>query len=667
MVSFPSFLPRGPPPPRPPRDRSSSSLTSLVPPSPIRGSSTLAYLQDDRRASDTPQRDGLVTIPLTPTSASLMRRAVSRQQHQQRSNGPFVGGEGARRQNEAERDRLQGLMRSDTMASRARSPRLARTSGGGGAEMKARIKVWLMHEGPRVLVFVLWLMLQLGVLAIGVIRYDMSSNFTQARTTFGKTYVLARATALVLHVDVAFLLLPICRSFITLMRRTPMIRKLPLDESVAFHRLVAYSLIFWVIVHVISHLFNSWWLAKTWTNSTAPCLVAALEINGTTGPYLTGWIMVAICLVMAWFATEKRRRKNFERFFYTHHLAIPFFLLWQLHGMFCMIRPDRPPFCSFWQIGLFWLFWLGGGAVYIVERVLREIRSRHRTYISKVIAHPGKTVELQIKKEKTTMRPGQYILLNCPAVSLWQWHPFTLTNAPEEDHLSVHFRVVGDWTAELAKLLSCELDPRDQQSKEVGGEEANLPIVSVLPRIMVDGPFGTASEDVLKYEVAVLVGAGIGVTPFASVLKHIWYRLHAPDGQALRLRKVYFFWICRDYASFEWFQSLLLAIEEQDVGNRIEIHTYLTGRIQTSDAINIVANDVGNVRDAVTQLKAPTHYGRPNWDRVFLSLSDEHPSTSIGCFFCGPKPLASTLHKACVQYSSADREGTRFTFSKERF
>lgn len=195
MVSFPSFLPRGPPPPRPPRDRSSSSITSLVPPSPVRESSTLAYLQDDRRASDTPQRDGLVTIPLTPTSASLMRRAVSRQQHQQRSNGPFVVGEGARRQNEAERDRLQGLMRSDTMASRARSPRLARTSGGGGAEMQARIKVWLMHEGapishwilgltaaereldfagPRVLVFVLWLMLQLGVLAIGVIRVSGS-------------------------------------------------------------------------------------------------------------------------------------------------------------------------------------------------------------------------------------------------------------------------------------------------------------------------------------------------------------------------------------------------------------------------------------------------------------------------------------------------------------
>ena len=43
-----------------------------------------------------------------------------------------------------------------------------------------------------------------------------------------------------------------------------------------------------------------------------------------------------------------------------------------------------------------------------------------------------------------------------------------------------------------------------------------------LYRIAVDGPFGTATEDILSYEVDIFVAAGIGVTPFASVLKHIW-------------------------------------------------------------------------------------------------------------------------------------------------
>lgn len=53
----------------------------------------------------------------------------------------------------------------------------------------------------------------------------------------------------------------------------------------------------------------------------------------------------------------------------------------------------------------------------------------------------------------------------------------------------------------------------------------------------VDGPFGTASEDVFDYEVSMLVGAGIGVTPFASILKSIWYKFKDSDPK-LRSRKV---------------------------------------------------------------------------------------------------------------------------------
>jgi len=40
-----------------------------------------------------------------------------------------------------------------------------------------------------------------------------------------------------------------------------------------------------------------------------------------------------------------------------------------------------------------------------------------------------------------------------------------------------------------------------------------------LPMVRIDGPYGAPAEDVFDSEVAVLVGAGIGVTPFASILK----------------------------------------------------------------------------------------------------------------------------------------------------
>ncbi|KAG6824195.1 hypothetical protein H0H93_002452, partial [Arthromyces matolae] len=137
-------------------------------------------------------------------------------------------------------------------------------------------------------------------------------------------------------------------------------------------------------------------------------------------------------------------------------------------------------------------------------------------------------MELQIKKEKTKTRAGQYIFLSCPEVSYFQWHPFTLTSAPEEDYISVHIRVVGDFTKALAKSVGCDFETKERGGKGEKGEKGekgdskvvgtvtNPPLNRTLPRVMIDGPFGSASEDFLNYDTILLVGAGIGVTPFAS-------------------------------------------------------------------------------------------------------------------------------------------------------
>lgn len=63
-------------------------------------------------------------------------------------------------------------------------------------------------------------------------------------------------------------------------------------------------------------------------------------------------------------------------------------------------------------------------------------------------------------------------------------------------------------------------------------------VVARADTIPSDGPFGSASEDVFKFEVAVLVGGGIGCTPFASILKTIWYRMSNQRQEPTRLSKV---------------------------------------------------------------------------------------------------------------------------------
>ena len=251
-------------------------------------------------------------------------------------------------------------------------------------------------------------------------------------------------------------------------------------------------------------------------------------------------------------------------------------------------------------------------------------------------------------------KPGHYLFLNCPDVAFFQWHPITISSAPEEDFVSVHIRVVGDWTSELAKRLGCKFDDK---------EDPQAP--SSLPRMMIDGPFGSASEDVFKFEVAVLVGAGIGVTPFSSILKSIWYKVINPQ-TVMKMRKCYFYWVCRDTQAFEWFQDLLEALEAEDVDNFLEIHMFLTGGLKADEVRNVVMSGADG-RDAVTGLKSPTHFGRPDFDRIFKKMAEDHPSTDVGIFFCGPKPLSRTLHKAANRNTSARAGGTKFYYHKENF
>ncbi|KAJ7244433.1 NADPH oxidase [Mycena haematopus] len=583
------------------------------------------------------------------------------------SDGPTTAFD---QRNKAERIRIQGIQTAVAPKGRLRhDPTRPKTLG-------EKFGLWLINGGRQRIFFAIFLFLHLLVAVLGFVHYGLKDNLNNARKTFGITFTIARAAALVLHVDVIFILLPVCRNFISIVRRTPLGDVIPFDKNITLHKATGWSIVVGSVVHTLAHIVNLYRLtmADTSARTTGQRVAFFISANFMIGPLITGWLMW-ICLgVMVFFAMEKRRgSKNggFERFWYTHHLFIPFFILWQLHGMFCMIQPDLPPYCSFNTIGVFWRYWLVGGVIWIYERILREVRSRHVTYISKVIQHPSDVMELQIKKERTTQRAGQYIFINCPEISFFQWHPFTLTSAPEEDYISVHIRVVGDFTRALSKAVGCDFESARAKGAapttegKVINAITNPSINRVLPRIMIDGPFGTSSEDFLDYETVLLVGAGIGVTPFA-ILKSIWYRMNNFSyGNRTRLSKVYFTWVIRDFSTAEWFHSLLHALEEQDSQNRIEINIYLTGGVKEDDINNIVVQDVGAEKDAITTLRAPTHYGRPNWDRIYTSLGQKHPESDVGVFYCGPKQLASTLKYMSNKHS--DARGARFFFGKENF
>ncbi|KAI1004612.1 Superoxide-generating NADPH oxidase heavy chain subunit A [Podosphaera aphanis] len=533
---------------------------------------------------------------------------------------------------------------------------------------RERFDRWMVNEGYRRFFVFVFAALHAMVFTFGFMNYQIKDNLTLARSTFGITYPTARAAALTLHFDVAMILFPVCRTLISLARQTPLNGVIQFDKNITFHITVAWSIVFFSWLHTIAHWNNFAQISAKNNLGFAGWLLA----NFVTGPGWTGYIMLMALMMMVITSVEKMRRANFERFWYTHHMFIVFFFFWSIHGAFCMIQPDFAPYCTFVgssAIGVFWQYWTYGGYIYLMERIARELRGKDKTYISKVVHHPSNVCEIQIKKENTKTRAGQYIFFCCPEISVWQYHPFTLTSAPEEDYISIHIRMVGDFTRAVGRALGCEIDkPKggakgSGDSSQVVANGIDPALRRILPRVYIDGPFGSASEDVFKYEVALLVGAGIGVTPFASILKSVWYRMNYPQKKT-RLRKVYFFWVCRDFGSFEWFRSLLLAIEAQDLENHIEIHTYLTARIKSDDATNIMINDANADRDAITGLRAPTNFGRPNWDMVFKSIRKIHSPSEAGVFFCGPKVLGSVLHIKCNMYTEP---GFAFNWGKENF
>ncbi|EMC98797.1 hypothetical protein BAUCODRAFT_380698 [Baudoinia panamericana UAMH 10762] len=498
----------------------------------------------------------------------------------------------------------------------------------------------------------------------------------------------SRGAGLVLSVDVLMILLPMCRNILRFIR--PKVRWLPLDESQWFHRQVAYSLLIWTVVHVTAHYVNFFNVERSQVRRQA-----AVQIHYTEAGGITGHIMLLCMLLMYTTAHKKIRQQSYETFWYTHHLFIPFLLAMYTHATGCFVRDTVQPISPF-AGGYFWNHCLGyegwrweliGGGLYLCERLYREIRARRQTEIIKVVRHPYDAVEIQFRKPSMQYKAGQWLFINVPSVSQQQWHPFTITSCPFDPYVSIHVRQVGDFTRALASALGAgpeqqelydELDP-------MGMYEVALQNGQEMPKIRIDGPYGAPAEDVFENEIAVLIGTGIGVTPWASILKNIWHMRLSPNPPK-RLRRVEFIWVCKDTTSFEWFQALLSSLEAQSLsmtgpGSEAEflrIHTYLTQKMDIDTTQNIILNSVRMHKDPLTQLSSQTNFGRPDFDRLLVAMREgilnqsympglirpDKRRAEVGVYFCGPNVAARDIKKACREATVKD---VKFKFWKEHF
>ncbi|THU46572.1 hypothetical protein C4D60_Mb09t06350 [Musa balbisiana] len=553
------------------------------------------------------------------------------------------------------------------------------TSSSGGLTM-SRIDLFLRTHWRRAWVVLLWLAACIALFAWKFVQYRHRLAFE----VMGYCLCTAKGAAETLKLNMALVLLPVCRNTMTWLRRSRRINSVvPFNDTINFHKLVAGGIVIGIILHGGTHLTCDFpRIANAdrlvFRQTIAYCFQyrqpSYVQIVLTTEG-ATGIAMVVLMIVAFLLATRPSRRSpaslprpigrwaGFNAFWYSHHLLILVYVLLVIHSMFLFLTHDVTEKTTWMYIAIPVLIYAG-------ERMFRTIRSEiYNVEVVKATIYPGKVLSLKLMKPAGfTFRSGMHIYVQCPEISRFEWHPFSLTSAPEDDHLGLHIRSLGDWSCQIYNLF----------------QEALLSGKPDLPQVSIDGPYGAASQDHAKYKIILLVGLGIGATPFISILKDIANGLRRPpppednvgDANGRRTgsgpEKAYFYWVTREQGSFEWFRDIM---KEVSVLNKkqgvIEMHNYLTSVFEEGDkrsamvravqALHFMKTDV----DIISKTPVRTKFARPNWSRVLSGLAGRHGGKRIGVFYCGPAALGRDLERLCHEMSV--KTSTRFVFHKEHY
>ncbi|NWV63529.1 DUOX2 oxidase, partial [Malurus elegans] len=505
-----------------------------------------------------------------------------------------------------------------------------------------------------------------GVFAERAYYYAFASPSTGiAQTTF-VGIIISRGSAASISFMYSYILLTMCRNLITVLRETFLNCYIPFDAAVDFHRWIAMAALIFSVLHTAGHVVNVYIFSVT-PLSVLSCLFSSVFTNDgsqlpqkyywwffQTIPGMTGVLLLVVLAVMYVFATHHFRRVSFQGFWITHHLYVLLYVLVIIHGSYALIQQPR-----------FYIYFIIPALIYSADKLLSL--SRKKVEISVVKAEllpsgtrtpqhfPAGVTHLQFQRPQDfDYKSGQWVRIACVALGTTEYHPFTLTSAPHDDTLSLHIRAVGPWTTRLRELYSPE----------------SLALLGALPKLYLDGPFGEGHQEWNKFEVSVLVGGGIGVTPFASILKDLVFK--SSINSKLLCKKIYFIWVTRTQRQFEWLTDIIREVEESDKNDLVSVHIYITQLAEKFDLrttmLYICERHFQKVlnKSLFTGLRSITHFGRPPFVPFFSSLQEVHPEVQkIGVFSCGPPGMTKSVEQACRQMNKKDQ--TYFAHHYENF
>jgi len=518
---------------------------------------------------------------------------------------------------------------------------------------------------------------------------------------------LAKAFGNLLDFNCSLILMPVLRSMLRWLynRSTAdqgifarflrsLLAFMPVDRNLAFHKLIAKVIVFAAFGHTIMHFFNY---------ALRPAQTMALF---GLWPWISGGI-ICFCMLMIYSAAfENVKRGQFEIFWYNHHFFVLFFVMLIIHGKGGFSKN-------------FWKWFVGPGSLYVLERLLRIYRASQPVVVLSVTNMKPCVFSLEFAKEgvfSSEYKEGQYIFLQAPSISGIQWHPFTISSAPQENSVTVHIRICGpgSWTEQLQKMF-LQMGPPNSSYFSLTRQTSSGKLAGKIlgpdgkPMLAIDGPHSAPTQHISEYDTVMVIGAGIGVTPVASTLKSIvFYKWKYTIGNAYP-DNAYFVWVC-GYGDIDAFRWLIKAVKEsQDevvhmratnpasmAKKSFEFHIYVTSVPKDAKPVDVVVDDdigfwgvphedakVNKTRanfdesDIYRVMKSPAKHtqlgdihiyaGRPDWDPRFDAVAQKHPVGDVGVTYCGNSFIAKDLAKACHRISHGRQNGGLFILHKENF
>lgn len=510
---------------------------------------------------------------------------------------------------------------------------------------------WEVH-GPTYAFMSVVVGLQLGLGIWQCVKYATGPQYQAA---LGWGVGLAKACAGALYPTLFFLVLSMSRWTATWMRKVPYVtRFINWDLSQEFHVILSIVALTLGTLHAIGHLSGSFVYGSRPGRQDAVAVL--LGPDAVPRPYVayirstpgwTGLTALGLFYCLALLSMPYIRKWSYEIFQLGHLLMFPILGLLIAHGTANLLQ--------FPMLGIILAF---PTLMVFIERSTRILMGFHKVPASlEVLDEETVCITATIPTFRLwSYRAGQYIFLQVPQLSYWQWHPFTVSECHDKS-FKLHIKTDGNWTSKLRELTDLKF-------------------------IGVDGPYGAPAQRFYDFDQTIIVGSGIGVTPFSGILNdlqtredHAWTRRrdstssnesnvsadrrnHKPETTTIGAseidlnlyRRVDFHWILRERYYIEWFSSLLNKISQGEHNPNLDVRLYNWVTKKRKDLVPHVYRWLlerhrtpEHPHSPLTGLVAPTHFGRPDFPGILnkhynemqgLFARDTKRKRKVGVFFC---------------------------------